>query len=116
MRDHGTGDKTTHCRAHRASRTPRHHRDQRLESPGKKFSPKARGKCPASPTKLHYVTVHTSQLYFPLAYLIIAQISRIGRFVTGCLRNPPDTLLKIAPRFSYAVESPGSWVTVGELK
>ena len=28
----------------------------------------------------------------------------------------PDTLLKIAPRFSYAVESPGSWVTVGELR
>jgi hypothetical protein len=27
-----------------------------------------------------------------------------------------DTLLKIAARFSYAVESPGSWVTVGELK
>jgi hypothetical protein len=27
----------------------------------------------------------------------------------------PDTLLKIAPRFSYAVESPGSWVTVGEF-
>jgi len=25
-------------------------------------------------------------------------------------------LLKIAPRFSFAVESHGSWVTVGELK
>jgi hypothetical protein len=29
-------------------------------------------------------------------------------------RIDPDTLLKIAPLFPYAVESPGSWVTVGQ--
>jgi hypothetical protein len=32
------------------------------------------------------------------------------------MEKRPDTLLEIAPRFSYAVESLGSWVTVGELK
>jgi hypothetical protein len=36
------------------------------------------------------------------------------QWLVRCLRKPPDTLLKIAPQFSYAVESPGSWVTVGE--
>jgi hypothetical protein len=39
----------------------------------------------------------------------------VPRRVLRCLRKRLDTLLKIAPRFSYAVESPGSWVTVGEF-
>jgi hypothetical protein len=30
------------------------------------------------------------------------------------VRKRPDTLLKIALRFLYAVESPGSWITVGQ--
>jgi hypothetical protein len=91
-RDHGTGDKTTHGSAHRASKTPRHHRDQRFESPGKKFSPRARGKCAADPTELQYVTVQKSQIYFSLVYLIVAQISRIERFVIGRLEKRPDTV------------------------
>jgi hypothetical protein len=31
-----------------------------------------------------------------------------GFFLTGSLKNFPDTLLEIAPLFPYAVESPGS--------
>jgi hypothetical protein len=53
---HGTGDTTRRCRAHHVSTTPRHYREQRLQSPGKEFSPRARGKGAAGTGERHYVT------------------------------------------------------------
>jgi hypothetical protein len=48
-----------------------------------------------------------SSLVKPLS----VRLSARPRSHHACVRA--DTLLKIAARFSYAVESPGSWVTVG---
>ena len=41
------------------------------------------------------------------------RVSEQAQTVAPNQRNREDTLLEIAPRFPYAVESPGSWVTVG---
>ena len=54
----------------------------------------------------------------PTAYSLHLFLAMVfGRGYSGKKCNKrPDTLLKMDSLFSCAVESPGSWVTVGEFK
>src|SRR6267378_2928331 len=58
--DHVNSDETKRCSAHEASTPLRHHRYQRLPSPGKEFSPRGGGKCAAGTGEPHHVTAEAS--------------------------------------------------------